>query len=129
MPISSGAQGTLGLHRRLTAMNRNILHMAERTGPWDKREQETLARIHDACVNNGMPIEIENGISDEGAPWATFYDQRDGSFVAHITRDKRRYVLICSDEKVEYSPSLERFVSVVPHRCRPHDTQSHVWAR
>jgi hypothetical protein len=98
-------------------MGHNVVHLAELTGGWTDDELSVLRRMQKAYCEAGTPTECELGMSDEGSPWAAFYDRRDEAFVGHVARDRRQYILICSDRTVHRTGRMELLVSAVRRHC------------
>jgi hypothetical protein len=96
----------------------NVIPVAGRGDGWTEWELQELADLQRTLDERGLPTYYEHGIADEGAPWVSFFDERDGSFVAHIARDRANYLLICSDKTLERSPILTRVLDVVRDRCK-----------
>ena len=86
-------------------------------GPWTSLELQALADMQRTWEDRGVCTYYEHGITDEGEPWITFFDEHDGSFVAHVARDTGEYLLACSDNTLERSPALSRLLEVVRVRC------------
>ena len=92
----------------------NIVTVAiGRHGPWTSLELHALADMQRTWEDRGVCTYYEHGITDEGSPWRSFFDEHDGSFIAHIARDTGEYLLACSDNTVERSPALSRLLEVV----------------
>jgi hypothetical protein len=97
-------------------MRGNVVYPAYVSGGWTGGELAALRNIQKAFRDSGIRTHCEFGMTDEGSPWAAFYDWRD-EFLGHVARDRRRYILICPDGRVERSNCLEEFVSVLVWRC------------
>ena len=82
-------------------------------GPWTSFELQALADMQRTWEDRGLCTRYEHGVTDEGEPWITFFDEHDGSFVAHVARDTGEYLLACSDNTVERSPALSRLLEAV----------------
>lgn len=104
----------------------NVVRLRPLVGQWNTHELEVLAEIQRAFFRHGHATDYEHGMADDGSPWVTFYDRRDGSFVAHVARDRNCYVLICSDRTTERSSVMSRLVETVRNRCQ-HDPQARSW--
>ena len=61
------------------------------------------SRKYSTWEDRGLCTHYEHGITDEGDPWISFFDEHDGSFVAHVACDTGEYLLACSDDTVERS--------------------------
>ncbi len=66
----------------------------------------------------GIETDCEHGTTDDGVPWISFHDVRDGSLVAHVAREPGTYMLICSDNTVERSPVLSQLLRTVRDKCQ-----------
>ena len=82
-------------------------------GPWTSLELQALADMQRTWEDRGVCTYYEHGITDEGSPWISFFDEHDGSFIAHIARDTGEYLLACSDNTLERSPALSRLLEAV----------------
>jgi hypothetical protein len=73
----------------------NVIRLANwRAGrqDWSRRE---LARFHRAANllrKNGISVDTDLGVTDEGEPWFVFCDTDSGEPVAHFARIGRQYV-------------------------------------
>jgi|SRR6185312_1379482 len=104
-------------------MSQKVFRLAPPRGAWTPDELEVLARIRLVLHEGGVPVEYEQGLTDEGAPWVTFFDQRDDTFVAHVTRDRGYYLLICSDRTKRRSSDMPALVDILRDNCR-HDARA-----
>jgi hypothetical protein len=119
------ASGTRGRGSSFINMS-SVVRLRPLIGQWSAHEVEVLVEIQQAFFRQGLATDYEHGIAEDGSPWITFYDTRDGSFVGHVARDREHYVLICSDRTIEHSPVMSRLVEIVRNRCE-HDPQASGW--
>ena len=82
-------------------------------GRWTSLELPALAEMQRVWEDRGLCTRYEHGVTDEGEPWITFFDEHDGSFVAHVARDTGEYLLVSSDNTVARSPGLSRLLEAV----------------
>lgn len=58
---------------------------ARREG-WSTQERAELYRVEAALVRLGIPVEVEEGVTDEGDPWLAFCHAETADVVAHFAR-------------------------------------------
>jgi hypothetical protein len=75
----------------------HIVAFKPQSGPWTPRERSILADVKRALEQLGMMTDCQHGASDSNTPWTAFYTIDRGSFVAHVARYERGYVLLWPD--------------------------------
>ena len=56
------------------------------SGDWTQQEFADFYRAHRLLVRNGLNIGLDRGLSDEGDPWAVFFDSDTQDVFLHIAR-------------------------------------------
>jgi hypothetical protein len=97
-----------------------IFAFPSRSRPWSSSEGEVLDQIHSAFSDHGLETECEHGVTDEGDPWAAFFESAEGAFVAHVARIGVTYLLVLKDGTSMRATRLSRFADAVRSSGRVH---------
>jgi len=100
-----------------------------RRGDWSQHELVHFHRLVAVMWNDGLSLDTDRGVSDEGEPWFVLCDTDSGEVFAHFARIGGRYVVCapCVNGSLG-GPVLhdlvQRFIDQCPCR-RPAANSSH----
>lgn len=60
---------------------------------WTNQDKAELYRVEAALCQAGLPVDTEQGITDEGDPWFVFCHSRTGDVIAHFARMDGTYLI------------------------------------
>lgn len=90
----------------------NIISFPVR-GEWSELERDALSNAVLSLASRGVEIGLDAGLSDEGEPWITIFDPRDGGCLGHIARQGAAVVLISPDGTVMRGNSMSRLLTAL----------------
>src|SRR4051812_16260912 len=93
-------------------MGRVIIFKAQ-DGPWTPWERSVLGGMQRAFAQQGVMTDCQHGMSDNHTPWTAFYTVNTHSFVAHVARHERGYVLLWPDRTSIRVEEMEQLVEAV----------------
>lgn len=123
--LSDMTEGSIDFEAHLAGDHGNVapLAPAPKVEPrgWSNQDRASLMRAHRLLSLAGVPLETDDGLTDEGDPWFVFLD-RKGEVFAHFARIDGMYVLdsLVQDQLIS-APSLESLVSSFAQDAQPKD--------
>jgi hypothetical protein len=97
-----------------------VIAFKPQSGPWTPWERSILGEIQRTFAQQGLMTDCEHGLSDSNTPWTAFYTVNRGSFVAHVARHERGYVLLWPDRTSIRMQEMERLVETVRSSATQH---------
>ena len=91
----------------------HVVSFSESRRPWARWERAVLGQLQIAFEQQGLKVDCEHGVSDNGTPWTVFYGIETGDFVAHVARHGRGYVLLWPDQSSVRVAEMEKLVPIV----------------
>jgi hypothetical protein len=79
-----------------------------RRGDWSNQELAHFHRLIAVLWNDGISIETDRGVSDEGEPWFVFCDADSGEVFAHFARISGTYAVWAPCRDVSFTGHILR---------------------
>ena len=98
----------------------HVVAFKPHSGPWTPWERSVLAEVQRAFAQHGRMTDCQHGLSDSNTPWAAFYTANRGSFVAHVARYRRSYVLTWPDRTSMRVEEMDKLVEAVHGSATQH---------
>lgn len=70
---------------------------------WSSQEMADFYRAHRLLVQHGVDIGLDRGVTDEGEPWAVFFDAASQDVFLHIARIGGKCILVCESLSINIS--------------------------
>jgi hypothetical protein len=99
-----------------------IIPFPVRGGAWECEERQGLGSLQEMLRDEGIKVDFEEGVSDEGDPWAVLYSVEDGTALAHVARWRSGVILLWADGSIVRASSVANLRSAVRRAIGRSDT-------